>query len=77
MDNKKIIITLVLGVVALFLFSQSAYVVDETKQVVVTQFGKPVGDAITTPGMKFKLPFFQATHFFDKRYLEWTVIPIS
>jgi len=71
MDNKKIIITLVLGVVALFLFSQSTYIVDETEQVVITQFGKPVGNAITTPGMKFKVPFIQTTHFFDKRYLEW------
>lgn len=71
MDNKKSIIYLILGAVALFLFSQSTYVVDETEQVVVTQFGKPVGNAITTPGMKFKVPFIQTTHFFDKRYLEW------
>ncbi len=71
MDNKKTIIGIILGVVVLFLLSQSAYVVNETEQVVVTQFGKPVGNAITTPGMKFKLPFFQDTHFFDKRYLEW------
>jgi len=71
MDNKKTIIGLVLGFVVLFLFAQSTYIVNETEQVVVTQFGKPVGNAITTPGMKFKLPFFQDTHFFDKRYLEW------
>ncbi len=71
MDNKKTIIFIVLGVITLFLFSQGAYVVNETEQVVVTQFGKPVGSAITTPGMKFKIPFIQTTHFFDKRYLEW------
>ena len=71
MDNKKTIIVIILGAIALFLFSQGAYIVDETEQVVVTQFGKPVGDAITTPGLKFKMPFIHTTHFFDKRYLEW------
>jgi membrane protease subunit HflC len=71
MANKKSIIFIVLSVVILFFILQSAYVVNETEQVVVTQFGKPVGDAITTPGIKFKLPFLQETHFFDKRYLEW------
>lgn len=55
---------------ALVLWS-AAYVVDETQQVVITQFGKPVGDPITTPGLKFKLPLFQRVHFFDKRFLEW------
>ena len=49
----------------------STYVVNEAEQVVVTQFGKPVGDPIVTPGIKFKIPFIQTTHFFDKRYLEW------
>ncbi|MCT4644512.1 MAG: protease modulator HflC [Carboxylicivirga sp.] len=71
MDNKKTIIFIILGIIALFLLSQGTFIVDETEQVVVTQFGKPVGDAITTPGMKFKVPFIQTTHFFDKRYLEW------
>ena len=71
MDNKKTIIVIILGAIALFLFSQGTYIVDETEQVVVTQFGKPVGDAITTPGLKFKMPFIHTTHFFDKRYLEW------
>ncbi|WP_439184680.1 protease modulator HflC [Carboxylicivirga taeanensis] len=71
MGNKKSIILIVFSVIILFFVLQGAYVVNETEQVVVTQFGKPVGDAITTPGIKFKLPFLQETHFFDKRYLEW------
>ncbi|MCT4645485.1 MAG: protease modulator HflC [Carboxylicivirga sp.] len=71
MDNKKFIITIITGLIGLFLFFQSTFVVNETEQVVITQFGKPVGDAITTPGMKFKVPFIQTTHYFDKRYLEW------
>jgi len=71
MDNKKFIFIIILLLGALFLFTQSTYVVSEKEQVVVTQFGKPVGNAITTPGIKLKVPFIQTTNFFDKRYLEW------
>lgn len=71
MDNKKFIFSIILLIGVLFLFFQSTYVVSEKEQVVVTQFGKPVGDAITTPGIKLKIPFIQTTNFFDKRYLEW------
>ncbi|MBI9062676.1 MAG: protease modulator HflC [Marinilabiliaceae bacterium] len=71
MDNKKFIFIIILLIGVLFLFFQSTYVVSEKEQVVVTQFGKPVGDAITTPGIKLKIPFIQTTNFFDKRYLEW------
>lgn len=51
--------------------AQSTYVVDETEQVVVTQFGDPVGDSITEPGLKFKMPLIHDVHVFDKRYLPW------
>ena len=47
------------------------YVVDETQQVVLTQFGEPVGEPVTIPGLKFKLPFIQRANYFDKRFLEW------
>ncbi len=47
------------------------FIVDETEQVVITQFGKPVGESITTPGLKMKIPFLQKTNFFDRRFLEW------
>lgn len=47
------------------------YVVDETEQVIITQFGDPIGEAVTTPGMKFKVPFMQKANYFEKRYLEW------
>lgn len=71
MNNKTLIILLVLAIVAIFIASTGTYVVNESEQVVVTQFGKPVGQPIVTPGIKFKIPFIQTTHFFDKRYLEW------
>ena len=70
MKIKQIAVVL-LAVVAFFVVMDGIYVVDETEQVVITQFGAPVGDAVTTPGLNFKVPFIQSTNYFDKRYLEW------
>ena len=59
-------------VVLLFiLFNQSFYQVDETEQVIITQFGQSIGNAITTPGLKWRIPFIQHVNRFDKRILEW------
>ena len=49
----------------------SAYTVDQTEQVIVTQFGKPIGAPIIEPGLHFKLPLIQQVNRFDKRYLAW------
>ena len=57
--------------VLLVVISSSTYVVDEKEQVVLTQFGRPIGVAVTTPGINFKIPFIQNANIFDKRYLEW------
>lgn len=65
---------IILGVIAFFAvltILDGFYVVNETEQVIITQFGEPRGDAITTPGLKFKLPYIQKANFFEKRYLEW------
>ena len=51
--------------------SGAFYVVDETEQVIVTRFGKPVGKPENEPGLKFKLPFIEKANRFDKRFLEW------
>ena len=67
----KQIILIILALVAFFVVMDGVYVVDETEQVVITQFGAPVGDAVTTPGLNFKVPFIQSTNYFDRRYLEW------
>lgn len=61
-------VTLVAGVAFL---SGAMFIVDETKQVVITQFGKPVGGPIMTAGLKIKVPFIQEAHFFEKRLLRW------
>lgn len=67
---KSISLIAILGVLIL-IGMDGFYIVDETEQAIVTQFGDPVGGAVTEPGMKFKIPLIQETHFFDKRYLEW------
>ena len=64
---------MVVGLVVLagfFLFT-SAYVVDETELVVITQFGKVMGEPVTTPGLNFKMPFIQKTDYFPKNLQEW------
>ena len=60
-----------LGVFFFLILIQSTYTVKEKEQVVVTQFGAPVGNAILEPGINFKLPFIQTANFFEKRYMEW------
>lgn len=63
---------IVIVIAAIFLLvSNSLYKVQETEQVIITQFGKPVGDAVTTAGLKFKVPFIQKVNPIDKRILEW------
>ena len=65
----------ILLVVGLFLAASSAYIVSETNQVVITQFGEPVGEPITEPGLHFKIPFIQTANMFEKRFLEWDGFP--
>jgi len=62
---------IILLIAASVLVYDSAYTVNETEQVVITQFGRIVGEAIKDPGLKFKLPFIQKAHFFNKNILEW------
>ncbi|MFT5338233.1 MAG: membrane protease subunit HflC [Sphingobacteriales bacterium] len=68
--NRKVAIAIGATIGLIFFFTAS-FVVNETEQVVITQFGKPVGEAITEPGFYFKIPFIQTTNFFEKRYMEW------
>ena len=62
--------TLVAVLLALLLWA-SAYTLPETQQAILTQFGKPVGSAVTQAGLHFKLPLIQDVHRFDKRWLEF------
>ncbi|MEY2572925.1 MAG: modulator of FtsH protease HflC, partial [Verrucomicrobiota bacterium] len=53
------------------------YTVHQTEQVIVTQFGKPIGGPTTEPGLYLKLPFIQEVNRIDKRFLEWDGLPVA
>ncbi|HLP74034.1 MAG TPA: protease modulator HflC [Bacteroidales bacterium] len=67
----KILINLFVALIILLLVFQTFYIVKETEQVVITQFGKPVGEAKARPGLHVKTPFVQKANYFEKRYMEW------
>jgi len=56
---------------AIIVLSDAFYTVDQTKQVIITQFGNPVGDPVENAGLHVKLPFIQKATFFEKRIMEW------
>ena len=68
--TKTVIILLVIGLFILTL-KGALYTVGEVEQVIITQFGKPVGGPVTDAGLKLKLPFVQQVNIIDKRVLEW------
>jgi membrane protease subunit HflC len=69
--NPKLIIAGVLGLAILIAFFDGLFIVPETQQVILTQFGEPVSGAISDPGIHWKVPFIQKANFFEKRFLEW------
>lgn len=70
MKPKNIILIVIVAVLAILAYS-SIFILNETEQAIVTQFGKPVGGPRTEPGVNFKVPFIQKVQLFDKRYLKW------
>lgn len=65
------IIVIVVAFAILIILLNTLYVVSETNQVIITQFGEPIGDAITKPGLHMKAPIIQKANYFEKRWLEW------
>jgi len=61
----------------LLLLSNMFYKVNETEQIIITQFGKPVGEPVTEAGLKTKLPFVQQVNPIEKRILEWDGSPTN
>lgn len=59
-----VLVVLIIGVSA-------AYTIDETEQVILTQFGKPVGNAVTNAGLHFKIPVIQEANRIEKRVMRW------
>jgi membrane protease subunit HflC len=71
MKNALIIVIGVVVLLGLLAVGGAFYIVGETQQVVIFQFGEPRGEAVTTAGLKFKLPFIRKARYFDNRFLEW------
>ncbi len=62
---------LIAAVGVVWAIADATFVIDEMHQVIITQFGDPIGPAITTPGLHYKLPFVQNANFFERRMLEY------
>ena len=69
---KKLLITLAVSIfLGIIVLVQSLYRIDETEQVIFTQFGKPIGEVISDAGLKLKVPFIQTVNRIEKRILLW------
>ena len=71
MKRPMLVVQIVAVLALLLLLSGVAYQVGEAEQVIITQFGEPVGDPVVEPGLHFKVPFIQDVNYFEKRFLEW------
>ena len=74
MKTRQIVIMVILGL-GVYVARSALYTVSEVEQVIITQFGKPVGAPVTTAGLKVKIPFIQEVNPIDKRVLEWDGSP--
>lgn len=68
MKHKSLLIIIFVALIIIF---NALYIIDEKEQVIITQFGDPIGGAITKAGLHAKIPFIHKVHFFEKRILEW------
>ncbi len=67
----KLTLPIIGAAILALLLTSSAYVVDQAEQAIIVQFGEPVGDIVTEPGLHWKMPFIQEVRRFDKRLLAW------
>lgn len=75
MSSTKIILFVILAAGCAIVGSSTFYTVNEVEQVIITQFGKPVGEPVVSAGLKLKMPFVQEVNPIDKRILEWDGSP--
>lgn len=69
--SKTLTMSAVLVAVLLFVGWSSAFIIDESEQGIIVQFGQPIGDVISEPGLHWRTPFIQEVRRFDKRLLAW------
>jgi len=75
--SLKKLFVVAIAIFLLMLFGGAFYTVSETDCVIRTEFGRPVGDPVTEPGLHFKLPFIQKVNRLEKRLLEWDGPPVQ
>src|SRR5918993_3135216 len=69
--SRITLVTIFAALAVAYLSTSSLYTVSEVEQVIITQFGKPIGTPVTAAGLKAKLPLIQNVNAIDKRVLEW------
>ena len=75
MKRTSLVLYLAAALILLALLGGAVYIVSETNQVVITQFGEPVGGTIVRPGLHLKIPFIQKANYFEKRWISWNGDP--
>ena len=68
---NKLVILLVVALGALLLLVNSAYIIDQSEQGIIVQFGEPIGDVVDEPGLHWRVPFIQEVRRYDRRLLAW------
>jgi len=69
--KTRIWLMAIIAAFILLVLGDSLYVINMTEQVIITQFGEPVGEALSSPGLHLKIPFIQKVNSFEKRLMEW------
>ena len=75
MRLTRLVPILVVIIIGLIILGGTLYTVDQTQQVIITQFGEPIGKPITEAGLRLKKPFIQKVNYFEKRLLAWDGLP--
>ncbi|GAG01477.1 unnamed protein product, partial [marine sediment metagenome] len=75
MKLTRLVSILVVIIIGLIILGGTLYTVDQTQQVIITQFGEPIGKPITRAGLRLKKPFIQKVNYFEKRLLAWDGLP--
>jgi len=75
MRLTRLVPILVVIIIGLIILGGTLYTVDQTQQVIITQFGEPIGKPITKAGLYLKKPFIQKVNYFEKRLLAWDGLP--
>jgi len=75
MRLTRLVPILVVIIIGLIILGGTLYTVDQTQQVIITQFGEPIGKPITKAGLHVKKPFIQKVNYFEKRLLAWDGLP--